>query len=303
MKKLQMLKFFFFICCGLFVMSGKNNWRIKVRFWGVRGSIPTPGPSTVKVGGNTSCVEVRANNQLIILDGGTGMRPLGLFLLGEMPIEGIILFSHYHWDHIQGFPFFAPFYFNENRFHIFGAKGLIPSLRKVLSHQMMPPNFPIRIDQMGARIFIRKLREGKEVVWKDVRINNMTLNHPNLSISFRIDHNGASIVYATDTEHPPKGIDTRLVRFAEGANILIYDSQFTQEEYEGKDWTRRPKHNWGHSTPHQGINIAKSAGVEKLILFHHDPSHDDQTIWKIEEECQKEFPATMAAYEGMEISI
>ncbi|MEM2983137.1 MAG: MBL fold metallo-hydrolase [Candidatus Bathyarchaeia archaeon] len=284
-------------------MEGEKKWRMKIRFWGVRGSIPTPGPLTAKIGGNTSCVEVRAGENLIILDGGTGMRPLGLSLLDQMPVEGIVLFSHFHWDHIQGFPFFAPFYFPENRFCLYGRRGLKPSLRKALSQQMRPPNFPIRIDQMGARIFIRNLREGEDLLFDGIRIMNMTLNHPNTSTSFRIEHDGASLVYATDTEHPPEGIDNGLVRFAEGADILIYDSQFTTEEYQGNDWTGRPKNNWGHSTPYEGINIARSAGIRRLILFHHDPSHDDETVQRIEEECRLEFPGAQAAYEGLEISI
>jgi len=168
---------------------------------------------------------------------------------------------------------------------------------------MRPPNFPIRIDQMGSKMSFRNLREGDEIVRKATRIRNMVLNHPNSSISFRIDYDNASVVYATDTEHPPDGIDQGLIHFAERADVLIYDAQYTREEYEGKDRSGRPKRQWGHSTPHEGINIARSAGVGRLILFHHDPSHDDQTIWKIEKECRREFSGVQAAYEGLEIII
>ncbi len=276
---------------------------MKIKFWGVRGSIPTPGYSTLKIGGNTSCVEIRAGDELIIIDGGSGLRLLGESLLKEIPLKGMFLFSHYHWDHIQGFPFFSPAYIKENEFQIFGGNGLSYSLQKSLFGQMDHPNFPIELKNMGSKMVFHELLEGEEIIKGGVKISNTFVNHPSSSLAYRIDHENKSFVYSSDTEHLPDGVDQKLLKFAKGADIIVYDAQYTPEEYEGthKWWGSRK--GWGHSTMIEGVKLAKAAGIKKLVLSHHDPSRDDDAIARIEKEAQRLFPNSIAAYEGLEIYI
>ncbi len=276
---------------------------MKIKFWGVRGSIPTPGYSTLKIGGNTSCVEIRAGEELIIVDAGSGLRLLGESLLKETPIKGVFLFSHYHWDHIQGFPFFSPAYIKENEFQLFGGKGLSYSLQKSLYGQMDHPNFPIELKDMGSRMVFHEFLEGEEIRKGKVRISNTSVNHPSSSLAYRIDHENKSFVYSSDTEHLSDGIDQKLLRLANGADVIVYDAQYTSEEYEGTYNWGGPRKGWGHSTMIEGVRLAKAAGVKKLVLSHHDPSRDDKAIARIEKEAQTLFPNSIAAYEGLEINI
>src|ERR1700722_2971188 len=198
---------------------------MQITFWGVRGSIPTPGPNTVNVGGNTSCVEVRAGKAILIFDGGTGMRLLGKKLLKEMPITAHMFFSHVHWDHIQGFPFFEPAFVAGNVFHLYGGNNVSRTLEETLAGQMDHPNFPVHLGSMAAHMNFLDMTEGEPVKIDDGEGGKV------LVTSARA---GRAAVYATDTEHDEGRVDQKLVELACGARVLIYDSQYTPEEYSAK---------------------------------------------------------------------
>jgi phosphoribosyl 1,2-cyclic phosphodiesterase len=275
---------------------------LSIRFWGVRGSIPSPGPATAGVGGNTSCVEIRCGDQQIILDAGTGLRALGdaLMRAGE-PVTAHVLFSHVHWDHIQGLPFFAPIYRPATTLHLHGApeEG---SLAAVLRTQMTAPHFPVGFDQAPARlVFHEPPRRGRFAIGP-IAIATATLNHPNGVMAYRIECEGRSVVYATDTEHlADGGIDSRLVELARDADVLIYDAQYTPDEYCGAVGVSRM--GWGHSTWEEGVRVARAADVKRLVLFHHEPSHDDATVEAIEAKAAAARPGTVAAREGLVIQL
>ncbi|MFC1855104.1 MBL fold metallo-hydrolase [Thermodesulfobacteriota bacterium] len=271
-----------------------------IRFWGVRGSIPTPGKDTTKYGGNTPCVEVRCGDKLIILDAGSGIRELGNQLLKETPLEANILFSHLHWDHIQGFPFFAPAFMPENKLHLFAEKKLNTTFESLMSGQMMYPHFPISMKDLDAHITFNELDYGDVVNFGKVQIKTSRNNHSDGCIAFRIEYDGKSVVYATDTEHYAC-IDPVLAEASKDADYIIYDSTYSDDEYSGKIGT--PKTGWGHSTWQEGVRLAESANIKNLILFHHDPDHTDKVLAKIEAKAKKAFKNTIAAYEGLVIYV
>lgn len=273
----------------------------RLRFWGVRGSIPVPGPNTVAIGGNTPCIEIRAGSELLIFDAGTGLRGLGQALLREMPLVARLFFTHFHWDHIQGFPFFAPVFIKGNRFDLFGAKTLTSTLEDSLRGQMSFPNFPVRLEELAAEIRFHDLHEGEAVACGDAVITNTSLNHPGGNFGYRVDFGGHAVVIASDTEHF-SCLDRRLVELSEGADVLIYDAMYTPSEYAGTN-TMPSKTGWGHSTWEQGIQVAKAAHVKKLVLFHHEPDRSDKEVRAIEALAKATFPQTIAAYEGLEIQL
>jgi phosphoribosyl 1,2-cyclic phosphodiesterase len=279
-----------------------------ITFWGVRGSIPTPGPNTVQIGGNTSCVEVRAGKAILIFDGGTGLRLLGKKLLAEMPLSAHMFFSHVHWDHIQGFPFFEPAFVAGNVFHLYGGNNVSRTLGETLAGQMDHPNFPVNLSAMGAKMSFRDLAEGETVEIEDgvggrVLVKNARGNHPQGVFAFRVEHLGKAIVYATDTEHYEGRIDDKLLQLARGADVLIYDAQYTPEEYEGTAGVGGSKKGWGHSTFEEGAKLAKLAGVRRMVLFHHDPIQSDAAVRDKEVRARTVFPDVVAAYEGLTIAV
>jgi phosphoribosyl 1,2-cyclic phosphodiesterase len=279
-----------------------------ITFWGVRGSIPTPGPNTVRVGGNTSCVEVRAGKAIVIFDGGTGLRMLGKKLLKEMPIVAHMFFSHVHWDHIQGFPFFEPAFVPGNLFHLYGGNNVSRTLGETLSGQMDHPNFPVSLTVMAAKMTFRDLHEGEVVEVDDgeggrVAITNARGNHPQGVYAFRLEHAGRVFVYATDTEHYDGRMDDALLHLARGADVLVYDAQYTPEEYAGTAGTGGPKKGWGHSTYEEGAKMAKAAGARQLVLFHHDPVQNDDAVREKERRAKELFPNSVAAQEGLSIDV
>lgn len=272
-----------------------------VRFWGVRGSVPVPGSSTLKYGGNTPCIEIRAGSEIIIIDAGSGLRGLGAQLLNEMPVVARMFFTHFHWDHIQGFPFFAPAFVKGNRFDLFGAHKLTATLSETLAGQMSYPNFPVSLAEMGAQMNFHDLREGETVACGDAVITNAQLFHPDGVFGYRVEFGGHAVVVATDTEHYAVP-DQKLLNLAEGADVLIYDAMYTPEEYAGgPDASART--GWGHSTWAEGVTVARQAGVRQLVLFHHDPNHDDGMVDHIEATAQAQFGETTAAREGMTITV
>jgi phosphoribosyl 1,2-cyclic phosphodiesterase len=272
-----------------------------VRFWGVRGSLPVPGSSTVKIGGNTSCVEVRAGSEIIIFDGGTGLRALGQSLLKEAPVVARMFFSHFHWDHIQGFPFFAPAFARGNRFDLFGAGKLSSTLSETLKGQMNYPNFPVRLEEMSAKMNFHDLHEGQTISCGEAVITNCQLNHPGGCFGYRVDFGGRAIVFATDTEHFSVP-DERLRSLADRADLLIYDAMYTPEEYAGTG-PGPARTGWGHSTWKEAVKIARAAHVRKLVLFHHDPEHDDDQVLAIEAAARREFGESVAAREGLVLKV
>jgi len=297
---------------------------MRVRFWGTRGSIATPGPTTLRYGGNTACVEVRTDDgTLIILDCGTGARGLGQALLasGERPVKGHLLITHTHWDHIQGFPFFVPLFVPGNEWDIYAPGVTGRHLEETLSGQMEYTYFPVRLDQLGANIRYHDVVEGTFEIG-DVKITARYLNHPALTLGYRIESGGASVVYATDHEphshhklelpagdgkvvlsQPLHHEDRRHVLFLAGADLVIHDAQFTAAEDASHI-------GWGHTAAEQVVDFALAAGAERLALFHHDPNHDDDAIDRMVDACQKRAQRetddgnglqVTAAAEGLEI--
>lgn len=270
---------------------------ILLRFWGVRGSTPTPVRKNLRYGGNTSCVEVRVGREILILDCGTGVRLLGHALcreFGKRPIRAQVFLSHYHWDHIQGIPFFAPLYEQKNSFVFHSFRSPETDVQQALEYQMNNPYFPVDMRAMRARRRFVHTDEQAGRLGK-LRITTRRLNHPQGCLGLRAELNGRVFVYATDTEPgDPRG-DQNVRALAEGADVLIYDAQYTPQEY------RTGKRNWGHSTWEEGVKIAKEAKVKKLVLFHHDPDHDDKKIDSIVRQAQRHFRATVGAREGLAI--
>jgi phosphoribosyl 1,2-cyclic phosphodiesterase len=268
---------------------------MEIRFWGVRGSIASPGPETANVGGNTSCVEVMCNSQRIVLDAGTGLRALGNALVATREPQALsLLLSHFHWDHIQGLPFFVPAYMPQTKLTIVGASDGRHSLRDKLSRQMTEPHFPVQLDDLSAQLTYREARPMQAFDLGEVRVKVARLNHPGGVFAYRLEHEGSSIVYATDTEHYAC-VDPALKTLAQGADVLIYDAQYTEEEYQSKV-------GWGHSTYVAGAEVAKAAGVKRLVLFHHDPMRTDEGVVAIEKAASALFSNTIAAREGLVIT-
>ncbi|MEL7369175.1 MAG: MBL fold metallo-hydrolase [Myxococcota bacterium] len=280
---------------------------MKVTFWGVRGSIACSGPHVVAVGGNTSCVEVQAQNHRLILDGGTGLRGLGQHITQRQNpstiIQADLLFSHLHWDHIQGFPFFAPAFAADSKLRLFGPTGDdgLTTLQDALRRQMSTPCFPVPFDSLAADMKFETIRDSDDLVRGPFYIRTRSLAHPQGSLGFRIEANGRKLCFATDTEHPAQGFDERLLDLADGVDVLIYDAQYTVDEYEGRNGPSR--RGWGHSTYEAATEIARAAGVDRLYLFHHDPEHSDTMIEAIERAAQARFASTWAAREGMTVDV
>jgi phosphoribosyl 1,2-cyclic phosphodiesterase len=279
---------------------------MRITFWGVRGSIPSPGPDTVGVGGNTSCVEVRAGKAFLVFDGGTGLRLLGKRALGEMPFTAHIFFSHVHWDHIQGFPFFDPAFVPGNVIHLYGGNNVSRTLEETLAGQMDHPSFPVHLTDMGATMHFHGI-DGRNPVEVDAGDGTKALisaapgNHPNGVWAYRVDHGGHSVVYATDTEHYAV-VDPKLAKLAKGADVLIYDSQYFPEEYSGTGGGM-PKLGWGHSTYEEAVKLAQAAGVKKLVLYHHDPTQNDGAVAEKERRARTLFASCEAAREGLVLEL
>ncbi|MBI1813579.1 MAG: MBL fold metallo-hydrolase [Deltaproteobacteria bacterium] len=274
--------------------------KFTVRFWGVRGSIATGGPQYAEVGGNTTCVEVRAGNELIILDAGTGLFPLGQTLTGA--VRASFLFSHFHWDHIQGLPLFRPAYQAGNEFTLFGQAADAAELEGVFVRQMQPPNFPVPMHALGAQFAFKALAAGDEFHIGPARIRTTLLHHPQSCLGYRISVGAFSVVFATDTEPREAGaFDPAVLDLARDADLLIHDGQYTTDEYNGH---RGPcRKGWGHSTYEVACRVARWAGVKQLALFHHDPGHDDAFVEQIGEAACELFPNTIIAREGTTLDV
>jgi phosphoribosyl 1,2-cyclic phosphodiesterase len=278
---------------------------VKVKFWGVHGSIPVPGPQTLKYGGNTSCVELNSKGKTIIFDSGTGIRALGLDILNREGVKGnrnnklSIFFSHVHWDHIQGFPFFKPIFLPEFEIDLYGPVHSNVDIESALRGQMVAPRFPIHLKDLSAKINFKGIRSGENVQIDDLVIENVLLHHPHGAFGYKITCGNKSVAYICDHEYSDESKD-RLVKFLKNANQLIYDSHFTPEEYSGSDGNGGRK-GWGHSTWIHGVELCKEAKVNQLVLTHH--GSEDKIVEEMESQAKKVFRNTVAAYEGLEINL
>jgi len=263
----------------------------------VRGSVPAPGFTTQRYGGNTPCVEVRCGERRIILDAGSGMRPLGDSLRDAGgPIEADVLLSHYHYDHLQGLPFFAPLAEPGNRFTFHGPRREGRSVRDALEGQMVPPYFPVTLDQVArAQIEFLTIEPGEPFSIGPVRIASAELEHPGGNLGYRLEFGGRSVVYATDVEHTEVPSDA-LIELARGADLLLHDAMYTGPEYEVRK-------GWGHSTWGGALATAEAAQVKRLVLFHHDPARDDRSLDALLRRVQRSFPQTLAAREGVTLRL
>ncbi|MGF1487974.1 MAG: MBL fold metallo-hydrolase [Prochloraceae cyanobacterium] len=274
----------------------------QINFWGVRGSIPCPGPETVRYGGNTPCVEMQVAGERLIFDGGTGLRVLGQSLLEQkVKLDAHLFFTHSHWDHIQGFPFFLPAFIKGNSLKIYGS--IAPNgatIKQRLHDQMLHPNFPVPLQIMQGDLQFCDVTVGKPLKIKEVLIETAKLNHPGEAVGYRVTWQGKSAAYVTDTEHYPDRLDENVLWLAKDVDVLIIDCTYTDQEYYDRNSS---KVGWGHSTWQEAVKIAKAAGVKKLVIFHHDPAHNDDFLDRIGQEAAAVFPNAVMAVEGQSIRL
>lgn len=267
-------------------------------FWGVRGSIACPTRHHVRYGGNTSCIEVSTADQHLVLDAGTGLRELGAKLLAEGVDEVTLLLTHTHWDHIIGFPFFAPAY--RTGFSLRIMAGHLKDqggVRSALDGHMTQPMFPVPLDNLHAEMVFEDFTAGEDFdLGGGLEVKTEPLNHPNGATGYRLEHEGKSLCYVTDTEHVPGKPDENVLRLIQGADLVIYDCTYTDDEY--------PNHvGWGHSTWQEGIRLCKQAGAKRLAIFHHDPSHKDDFMDEVEKQARAEWDGAFVAREGETIEL
>ncbi|MBT6136897.1 MAG: MBL fold metallo-hydrolase [Rhodospirillaceae bacterium] len=268
--------------------------RFSATFWGVRGSIACPGKQFVRYGGNTSCIEIRCDDQLLILDAGTGLRPLGLALDAKGEVDADVLFTHTHLDHIGGLPFFSSAFDVRNRFRFWAGHLTEPeSLKNVIDHMMSSPLFPVPMEVFQASIEFRSFETGTPFeLGPGLVVKTAMLNHPQGATGYRIEFAGHAICYITDTEHAVGKLDQSIIDLIRGADLVIYDSTYTDEEFHRFV-------GWGHSTWQEGARICEAAGAKKLVIFHHDPGHTDDIMDGIAEAAESFRPGTIVAREGL----
>ncbi len=271
---------------------------IKVKFWGVRGSIACPSGDYVEYGGNTSCLEVEAGDLHIILDAGTGIRNLGKKFFTREVKKTHLLLTHTHWDHINGFPFFAPAFSPDCEIHIkAGHLKAIGGIQNVIANQMANPTFPVPLEAMNANMTFEDFSAGETFdLSDDVKIRTAPLNHPNGATGYRVEHKGKSFCYISDTEHVPGELDQNILKLIEGADVVVYDSTYTDEEFPARI-------GWGHSTWTEGMKLCKAANVKKMVIFHHDPDHTDDFMVKLEAEATSTWDRIIVAKDGMELDV
>ncbi|HLZ47427.1 MAG TPA: MBL fold metallo-hydrolase [Candidatus Limnocylindria bacterium] len=272
---------------------------MKIRFWGTRGSIPTPGQRTVRYGGNTACVEVRDDtDHLLVLDAGTGLRELGIKLNGTSPLTVDLFLSHLHWDHIQGIPFFRPAYDPRSTLRLYGPTQHRP-LRELLGLGMDDPFFPVDLDGLPVNLEVHEVESGSSRKVGPYTVRATKIFHPAPALAYRIEADGRSLVYATDTEDPFSGQPNPVVELAKDADALIHDGQYLDTDF---------KPGWGHSTIATALDVARRAHAKRLVLYHHDPDRTDDALDRIGEDTQRAADAAgggievIVAKEGTEVS-
>lgn len=270
---------------------------MRVRFQGVRGSVPVAGPDTVRTGGNTTCVSVEHDGHVLLLDGGTGLRRFGQ-AWGYRPLQATVLFTHVHWDHIQGVPFFGPAFHPDSRLRFAGASE--GEVRQALGSQMRAPCFPITLDAFHAQLEWHQVVSGVPFQDGPFHVHPLRLKHPGGVLAYRIEAGGRSLVFATDVEHAGE-VDPELVRLSRDVDLLIHDAQYTQAEYRGEVGPSRV--GWGHSTIDEAITVAERSGARRLALFHHDPERTDDGVAVLEAHAQARLPTAFAAREGPALAL
>lgn len=279
---------------------------MKLKFYGTRGSIPTCDAGFQQFGGNTTCLQLTFTdtNRIAIIDAGTGIRNLGrdLRAIGHKQEQLVLAFTHFHWDHIQGFPFFGPAYTPGQKITLLtlGRDPTVHSLREIFEVQMQSEYFPVQLAHMGADFEFLQIANASEyftaINGVQTKVTALRLNHPGGSYGFRIERNGKVLVVCTDVEHDEAQVDPHVVELARGADLLVHDAQYTAEELQ-------KRRGWGHSSYNQAMQVAELAGVKRLALTHHDPEHDDEFLLRMERLCQERFPNCVLAREGMEIAL
>ncbi|MCQ2966380.1 MAG: MBL fold metallo-hydrolase [Alphaproteobacteria bacterium] len=266
---------------------------INIKFWGVRGSIPCCSPDYIVYGGNTSCVEIDFDDNVVILDCGTGIRSLGADLSRRAVTDIDLLISHFHWDHILGFPFFSPLYNPKSNIDVYGC---VPHscVEKALENQMAAPFFPCPLEQVPSNIRFLDIPAISNIMvgHGQVQVETAPLNHPNSAIGYRMSYQNKIIAYVSDTEHYPDKDDENVLSLMKDADVVIYDTTYTDKDY-------CKFVGWGHSTPSIGLELAKKANAKKLVLFHHNPAYTDKDLANFEQEIQKTSPTTIYAREGL----
>jgi phosphoribosyl 1,2-cyclic phosphodiesterase len=271
-----------------------NESNFYVRFWGVRGSIAAPAADTLRYGGNTSSLEIRCGDRILLFDAGTGIRYLGRQLSAQGPVDADLFFTHTHFDHTCGLPFFTPFFDASNRFNFYSGH-LLPeyNLKHVLSEMMISPLFPVPLGIFRAELRFNDFCAGDTLKPRPgIVVRTAPLNHPDRATGYRVDYQGRSICYLTDTEHFADRLDANILELIRGADIVIYDSMYTDEEYTGRQ-------GWGHSTWAEGAKLCAAAGAKTFVVFHHDPDHDDDFMDGIARDVALARPGSVVAREGL----
>ena len=273
-----------------------------VRFWGVRGSVASSGSQVAKIGGNTSCLEVESQGHRLIFDAGTGLRALGEQLVGNAPLKATMFFSHLHWDHVQGFPFFTPAFLPTTELTLYGP-GVDGErqLRSVLEKQMEPPHFPVPLSAMRGKLDFKSALPGASVEVGPFRVTPLELPHPQGCLGYVIEADGKRLAYCTDVELTAQGLSSQVGRALEGVDALVLDAQYTTAEYEGR--VGPPKKGWGHSTNVDAARIARQVDARRLFLFHHDPAHADAQVEDMAEEARAYFVNSEPARENKRITL
>ena len=278
---------------------------MKMKFYGVRGSVPVCDAGFQQFGGNTTCFQITFTdiNQIAIIDAGTGIRKLGrdLQLMGHKQEQIVLAFTHFHWDHIQGFPFFAPAYESDQKITLLtmGEGQTVANLREIFETQMQSVYFPVQLDHMGASFRFVQLQKAtehfKSLNEEPTVITSQKLNHPGGCYGLRIERNGKVLVICTDVEHGDE-VDPLVVKLAQGADLLVHDAQYTAEELP-------QRRGWGHSSYDQAMQVAEMAGAKRVAMTHHDPDHDDEFLLRLEKLCQERFKECVVAREGTELEL
>lgn len=272
-----------------------GNTDFSVRFWGVRGSIACSGPETARYGGNTSSLEVRCGGRLLLFDAGSGIRYLGNRLAAQAPLDADLYFTHTHFDHVCGLPFFRPLFQPQNRFRVWaGHLGGRMTLKNVLCEFMMSPLFPVPPEVFRADASYRDFAAGDVLQAGEVVLRTAPLNHPDGATGYRAEYGGRALCYITDTEHVPGVMDRNVLELIGGADLVIYDCTYTDEEY-----ARGTYVGWGHSTWQEAVRLCRAAGAKRLAVFHHDPERSDDALDRIAADVAREMPGAVVAQEGM----
>lgn len=273
---------------------------VRVRFWGVRGTIPTPGAETVKIGGNTACIDIlTSDQQLVIIDAGSGIRNLGKALLAEHPhrILGTMLFSHTHWDHIQGFPFFTPAFVRHNRFVVIGQKKIGQRLENILADQVVQPYLPFGYKALEADLIVKEIHDGERMIIGDeTAVQARELDHPGGCLGYRLENRDVTFTYCSDTTHRNDGLNENVLKLAQNADLLVHDAQYSPEQK-----VLYPE--YGHSSWVDAAQVAVEADVKALALFHHDPDATDAELSTALSEARAIFPRTFLAREGLTVDL